>query len=224
LPSQYILSVCRGKGTATALSAQLLAALRILPTRNSTVNHQPGGPLLPFQRWLDILMALGVPASRHNPLILPPLPLHRLLTAHAALSLVDQALQAFDEEGIKDIGVIQSQSSFDRLEREKFQTITGRFASFQAQWLNVHVDFPLLQRIALPITIGSVRYPGIKIHETRIIRLMEVLLHGGTHAGGWTAKEWCRNVTVDGFQCSSPCWPNRCRIRHQGSSPMNAGR
>ena len=23
-----------------------------------------------------------------------------------------------------------------------------------------HVDFPLLQRIALPITIGSVRYPG----------------------------------------------------------------
>jgi len=34
--------------------------------------------------------------------------------------------------------------------------------------------------IALPITIGSVRYPDIKIHETRIIRLMEVLLHGGT--------------------------------------------
>jgi hypothetical protein len=53
----------------------------------------------------------------------------------------------------------------------------------------VHLDFPLLQRIALPITIGSVRYPGIKIHETRIIRLMEVLLHGGTHVGGWTAKQ-----------------------------------
>src|SRR6516165_1897731 len=60
---------------------------------------------------------------------------------------------------------------------------------FQAQWLNVHVDFPLLQRIALPITIGSVRHPGIKIHETRVIRLMEVLLHGGPHVGGWTAKE-----------------------------------
>jgi hypothetical protein len=25
--------------------------------------------------------------------------------------------------------------------------------------------------------------------ETRIIRLLEVLLHGGTHVGGWTAKE-----------------------------------
>jgi hypothetical protein len=28
--------------------------------------------------------------------------------------------------------------------RERFQTITRRFAGFQAQWLNVHVDFPLL--------------------------------------------------------------------------------
>src|SRR5271168_4550464 len=46
--------------------------------------------------------------------------------------------------------------------RERFQTVTARFAGFQAQWLNVHVDFPLLQRLALPITIGAVRYPGIK--------------------------------------------------------------
>jgi hypothetical protein len=73
--------------------------------------------------------------------------------------------------------------------RERFQTITDRFAGFQAQWLNVHVDFPLLQRLALPITIGAVRYPGIKIHDPRVIRLLEVLLHGGSHVGGWTAKQ-----------------------------------
>src|ERR1700752_3831978 len=73
--------------------------------------------------------------------------------------------------------------------RERFQTITGRFAGFQAQWLNVHVDFPLLQRLALPITVGAVRYPGIKIHDPRLIRLFEVLLHGGTHLGGWSAKQ-----------------------------------
>jgi hypothetical protein len=73
--------------------------------------------------------------------------------------------------------------------RERFRTITDRFAGFQAQCLNVHVDFPLLQRIALPVTIGSVRYPGIKIHDTRIIRLLEVLLHGGNTVGGWTAKQ-----------------------------------
>ncbi len=73
--------------------------------------------------------------------------------------------------------------------RQRFQTITDRFAGFQAQCLNVHVDFPLLQRLALPITLGSVRYPGIKIHDARIIRLLEVLLHGGNTVGGWTAKQ-----------------------------------
>ena len=73
--------------------------------------------------------------------------------------------------------------------REQFQIITNRFAACQAQWLNVHVDFPLLQRIALPLTIGSVRYPGIKIHDTRIIRLLEVLLHGGSNVSGWTTQQ-----------------------------------
>jgi hypothetical protein len=87
---------------------------------------------------------------------------------------------------LSDFGLKKSLNHWDAV-RQKFQIITDRFAGCQAQWLNVHVDFPLLQRIALPITIGSVRYPGIKIHETRIIRLLEVLLHGGSHLSGWTA-------------------------------------
>src|ERR1700736_4978623 len=49
--------------------------------------------------------------------------------------------------------------------------------------------FPSSKRLALPLTLGSVRYPGIKIHETRIIRLLEVLLHGSSNVGGWTAKQ-----------------------------------
>jgi hypothetical protein len=73
--------------------------------------------------------------------------------------------------------------------REKLLAVTGRFAAFQAQWLNVHVDFPLLQRLALPITVGTAKYPGIKIHDTRMIRLMEVLLHGGTVVSGWTSNQ-----------------------------------
>jgi hypothetical protein len=73
--------------------------------------------------------------------------------------------------------------------REKFLAITDRFATFQAQCLNVHVEFPLLQRLALPITVGTAKFPGIKIHDTRMIRLMEVLLHGGTTVGGWSAKQ-----------------------------------
>ena len=73
--------------------------------------------------------------------------------------------------------------------RDKLLEVTGRFAAFQAQWLNVHVDFPLLQRLALPITVGTAKYPGIKIHDTRMIRLMEVLLHGGTVVSGWTSNQ-----------------------------------
>lgn len=71
------------------------------------------------------------------------------------------------------------------LVRQKFLQITDRFAAFQAQTLNVHVDFPLLQRLALPLTVGTARFPGIKIQDTRMIRLMEVLLHGGTRLAGW---------------------------------------
>ena len=85
--------------------------------------------------------------------------------------------------------------------RQRFQTITNRFADFQAQCLNVHVDFPLLQRLALPVTIGAVRYPGIKIHDSRIIRLLEVLLHGGNTVGGWTARQ-IHQAVLTTFQLS----------------------
>ena len=73
--------------------------------------------------------------------------------------------------------------------RQKFLEVTDRFAAFQGQALNVHVDFPLLQRLALPVTVGTARFPGIKIQDTRMIRLMEVLLHGGTRLAGWRATQ-----------------------------------
>jgi hypothetical protein len=44
--------------------------------------------------------------------------------------------------------------------RERFLEITGRFAGFQAQCLNVHADFPLLQRLALPITVRTAKFPA----------------------------------------------------------------
>jgi hypothetical protein len=86
--------------------------------------------------------------------------------------------------------------------REKFLAITDRFATFQAQCLNVHVEFPLLQRLALPITVGTAKFPGIKIQDTRMIRLMEVLLHGGTTVGGWTAKQ-IHDAILTAFQLSA---------------------
>ena len=102
---------------------------------------------------------------------------------------------------LRDFGLRKGLDHLDAV-RKKFQTITDRFADFQAQCLNVHVDFPLLQRIALPITIGSVRYPGIRLHDTRIIRLMEVLLHGGNTVGGSTSKQ-IHQAVLTSFQLSS---------------------
>jgi hypothetical protein len=61
-----------------------------------------------------------------------------------------------------DLGLHKGLDHLDEV-RHKFQTIISRFAGFQAQWLNVHADFPLLQRIALPTTIGASRCPGIKM-------------------------------------------------------------
>ena len=63
---------------------------------------------------------------------------------------------------LTDFGLRKGLDHLDAV-RTTFQVITDRFAGFQAEWLNVHVDFPLLQRLAHPITIGAVRYPGLKI-------------------------------------------------------------
>jgi hypothetical protein len=101
---------------------------------------------------------------------------------------------------LNDFGLRKGLDHLDAV-RKRFQAIPDRFATFQSQCLNVHVDFPLLQKIALPVTLGSVRYPGIKIHDTRIIRLLEVLLHGGNTVGGWTAKQ-IHEAVVTTFQLS----------------------
>jgi hypothetical protein len=102
---------------------------------------------------------------------------------------------------LRDFGLKKGLDHLDAV-RKRFQAITDRFAGFQAQCLNVHVDFPLLQRLALPVTIGSVRYPGIKVQDTRVIRLLEVLLHGGNTVGGWTAKQIHQTVLTS-FQLST---------------------
>jgi hypothetical protein len=89
---------------------------------------------------------------------------------------------------LRDFGL---KKSLDNLEavREKLAAVTDRFADFEAEALNVHVDFPLFQRMALPILSGRTRVPGIKIHDTRMIRLMEVLLHSGSKISGWRMAE-----------------------------------
>jgi hypothetical protein len=89
---------------------------------------------------------------------------------------------------MKDLGLNKGLKNLEAL-RRKLVPITDRFAGFQAQSLNVHVEFPLFQRIALPVTAGKTKIAGIKIHDTRMMRLMEVLLHGGTQLNGWRSAD-----------------------------------
>jgi hypothetical protein len=85
---------------------------------------------------------------------------------------------------LKDFGLNKGLDNLDKV-RRTLGAVTDRFAQFEAQALDVHVDFPVFQRLALPIPRGCGKIPGIKLHDTRILRLMEVLLHAGTKVLGW---------------------------------------
>ncbi len=89
---------------------------------------------------------------------------------------------------LKDFGLNKGLENLKRL-RQILAGVTDRFADFEAQALNVHVDFPLFQRLALPVVVGKTKVPGIKIHDTRMLRLMETLLHEGTQIQGWRTAE-----------------------------------
>jgi hypothetical protein len=89
---------------------------------------------------------------------------------------------------LTDFGLGKSLDNLDAV-RQTLAAVTDRFASFEASALNVHIDFPLFQRLALPIAAGRTKIPGIKIHDTRMIRLMEALLHCGTHIHGWRTAQ-----------------------------------
>ena len=43
--------------------------------------------------------------------------------------------------------------------------------------------------MALPVMVGKTKIAGIKVHDTRMMRLMEVLLHGGTQLNGWRSAD-----------------------------------
>jgi hypothetical protein len=75
--------------------------------------------------------------------------------------------------------------------------VTDRLVGIEADLLNVHVDFSVFQRLALPTAVGHTRIPGIKIHDTRVIRLLEVLLHGGPQLAGWRTAANARRYSRD---------------------------
>jgi len=89
---------------------------------------------------------------------------------------------------LKDLGLKKGLENLNAL-RQTLVAATDRLAGFEADLLNVHVEFPLFQRLALSIPSGRSKIPGIKIQDTRMMRLMEVLLHGGSQLAGWRTAQ-----------------------------------
>ncbi len=105
---------------------------------------------------------------------------------------------------MQDLGLNKGLENLPAL-RQRLLAATDRLAGFEAEMLNVHVDFPLFQRLALPITCGRTQIAGIKIHDTRMMRLMEVLLHGGSQLGGWRTAH-IHEATLTAFGLSAEAY------------------
>jgi hypothetical protein len=60
---------------------------------------------------------------------------------------------------MKDLGLNKGLENLGRL-RQKLVAVTDRFAGSEAQSPNVHVDFPLFQRIALPVMAAKPKSPA----------------------------------------------------------------
>jgi len=89
---------------------------------------------------------------------------------------------------LRDFKLHKGLAYLDDVRRRLYQVV-DRFAGQQAVHLNVHDDFALLRRIALPVEAGGRRTPGIRVQDVRMIRLLEAMLHAGTSVGGWTARQ-----------------------------------
>jgi len=72
---------------------------------------------------------------------------------------------------VKDLGLNKGLEHLPAL-RRKLVAITDRLAGVEADLLNVHVDFPVFERLAKPVMAGRTRIPGIRIYDTRMLRLM----------------------------------------------------
>jgi hypothetical protein len=72
---------------------------------------------------------------------------------------------------------------------QRFGGVLDRFANAQAAAFNLHADLPALQRIARPVMQGATRVAGIKLHDTRVPRLMRIMIHNGALIRGLKVSE-----------------------------------
>jgi hypothetical protein len=64
-----------------------------------------------------------------------------------------------------------------------------RYLAAQAELLASTVDAGHLAALAQPTVVGQRRIPGLKLHDDRVLRLLEMLLHPGGFVADWTTRE-----------------------------------
>jgi hypothetical protein len=121
---------------------------------------------------------------------------------------------------LKDFALKKSRENLAAV-RQTLAAVTDRLAAFEAEALNVQVDFPLFQPLAVPITCGRTRVPGIKIHDTRMICVTEVLLHRDKNrrmAYSTDLRGHSRRIRPEGEQLLS--YPTAlCHPQNEGAWP-----
>ncbi len=73
--------------------------------------------------------------------------------------------------------------------RDKLAATNTRTLALQADLLSSTVNTGDLAALAKPTQVGQRRVPGLKLHDDRVIRLLDTLLHPGAFATTWTTRE-----------------------------------
>jgi len=73
--------------------------------------------------------------------------------------------------------------------RDKLAATNERTLALQAELLATTVDTGQLASLAKPTMVGQRRIPGVKLHDDRVIRLLETLLHPAAFATEWTTRD-----------------------------------
>jgi hypothetical protein len=80
--------------------------------------------------------------------------------------------------------------------RDKLATTNERCLAQQAELLASAVDTGQLAALAAPTLVGQRRIPGVKLHDDRVIRVLETVVHPGGFVHDWTTREVHIRVTA----------------------------
>ncbi len=72
---------------------------------------------------------------------------------------------------------------------ERMATTNQRYLDLQAELLDSTVDTGQLGALSQPTIQGKRRIPGIKLHDDRVIRLLDALLHPGGLVSDWSTRD-----------------------------------